>query len=174
MPVKQCPLNPEYMFTSQCRIKGCKYHSPFTKNKCLGLDIKFSSDEKPMSNAELLHYKFADKKIPIKEVDKIRKRSLEKAKLSVQLYNLVRHISEKCDPTQGSNYIRGTSDIIDEIISNPPLSLEVFGFETWMLEFLADEDFVSNVVGQKFKLKDALLLKPKKCNEFLNAVKELS
>jgi hypothetical protein len=169
--IKQCPLNDNYLFKTQCRINTCKFFSPTTANRCLGMDIVFSAEDKPVSDAELLRYKFPDKELTVKDVTLLRKKAVDRVKSLIVLHRLIHEISEKCDEGQGMNYVRGRSNIVDRVLDSEPLSLPMLDFQPWMLCFLFDEKFVTSTIGPKFKLKEALKLKTKDFSTFSKDVK---
>lgn len=169
----QCPLYEDYRFRTNCTISSCKNYSPFTPSRCLGIDTKFSSDDKTITDVELLHYKFNNKEISIKEVTAFRKRAVDRVKSVLVLYRLVSHISEKEDFSEGTKYQYGKYPIIDELVQNKPLRVKVLGFQPWMLKFIFDEKYVSKVVGPKFKVRQALGLKNKEYISIQEALKKL-
>ena len=169
--VKQCPLNEDYRFKSRCRVTTCKFYSPSTRNRCLGMDIRFSAEDKPVSDAELLRYKFPDKEMSVRDVTRVRKRAVEQVKSLIVLHHLIQEIGERFDESEGFEYTPGRSDAVDAVLSAEPLSLPMLDFKPWMLCFLFDEELVSSIVGPKFRLKDALKLKTKEFSEFAKDVK---
>lgn len=170
---KTCPLKQEYRFKTVCRIRTCKNFSPFTPNRCLGMDIRFSADDKPISDAELLMYKFGDKEMSVRDVSRIRKRSVERLKGTIMLQRLVGIFSEQHNKEEGLDYEEGRSLLVDEVLGNKPLSIPAVGFQPWMLKLLIDKELTSKLIGPKFKLQDALWMKAKDFSEFEGAVKVL-
>lgn len=171
---KQCPLEDSYRFRKQCAIKTCKNFSPFTPSRCLGLDTKFASDDKTISDGELLHYKFNDKEFSIKEVAQIRKKSVEKVKLILSLYRLINHIREHENPFDSFHYEPGSSEIIDTVLKLKPLRIKLLGFKPWMFKYILDEKYVESVTGPKFKVRSALGLKTKEYSNLVTSVHVLS
>lgn len=171
IPVKQCPLNEEYLFKTRCRVKTCKYYSPTTPNRCLGMDIRFSAEDSPVSDAELLRYKFPKEELTVKDITRIRKKLVERVKSFIALPFLIRKISETYSESDGLKYVKGKSYEVDAVLASPPLSLPVLGFEPWMLPFLLDEKFVAETIGPKFKLQDALKLKTREYTHFVKCVR---
>lgn len=169
-PVKQCPLQPDYKFRTQCRIRTCRNFTPCTESRCLALDTRFSSDDKTVSDGELLRYKFGDKEMSVKDVTKIRKRAVDSVMSSLSLYRLISAIMERHSREEGFAYVPGQSEIVDRVVTSKPLRIKLLRFEPWMLKFLLDTDFVSGVLETKFKVKDALRLKPAEYTELLNAI----
>ncbi len=169
--IKQCPLEDSYRFRTHCVIKSCKNYSEFTKNKCLGLDTKFAADDKPITDAELLHYKFSDLVDSIREVTNIRKRAVNRARLVVILYKIVTHIGEVEKPERGFAYTEGEHPIIDRLLDRKPLRIKMLEFKPWMLKFLFDEIYVEKIVGDKFKVRQMLDLKTKEYSNIVSIVK---
>ena len=170
---KQCPLNDDYRFLTQCTIKSCKNFSPFTVNRCLGLDVKFAGDDKPVSDIELLHYKFNDKEVSIKDVSYIRKKSVDNVKHILTLHKLISHIAEHETPISGVEYDIGVSPAIDNILNSKPLRIKLLGFKPWMLKFVFDDKYVESVIGNKFKTRHLLGLKTKEYSNIVNIIKTL-
>jgi len=170
MEIKTCPLHSGYKFKTKCCVTTCKFHSTRTRNNCLGLDITFSSEDKPFSDHELLHYKFPHKELSVKDVTKLRKRAVEQVKHLIMLQRIISVLTETKTETDGFNYVEGKSNIIDDLITSEPLTLKKLHFETWMLTLIFDESLTTSIVGAKFKLKDALQLSNK---DFLAAQKAL-
>lgn len=171
--IKQCPLNENYRFKSRCRVKTCKFFSPSTKNRCLGMDIRFSAEDKPVSDAELLRYKFPDKEMSVRDVTRVRKKSVERVKSLIVLHRIVQEIDNRYSEEEGLSYERGKSDIVDGVLDSMPLNLNLLDFKPWMLCFLLDEKLVTEIAGPKFKLRDALMMKTKEFSEFAKTVKIL-
>jgi len=169
--IKQCPLNENYLFKTRCRINTCKFFSPTTANRCLGMDIVFSAEDKPVSDAELLYYKFHDREMTVKDVARVRKKAIDRVKSLIILHRLIQTISEKCEVDQGMSYVPGRSKIVDRVLSAEPLSYPMLDFHPWMLCYLFDEKFITTHVGHKFKLKEALKLKTKDFSAFAKDVK---
>lgn len=170
---KRCPLHDTYRFKSQCRVTTCKFFSPFTPNRCLGMDMTFAGEDKPVSDVELLQFKFGDREMTVRDVARVRKKAVETVKGYVALYRLIQIVTDKCDESEGLYYEVGRSAIVDRMLTRKPLSLPRIGFKPWMLKFIVDEDFLREHAGPKFRLKDALRLKSKEHAEFTKAVKIL-
>lgn len=171
--IKQCPLNERYKFKTKCRITTCKFYSPVTRNRCLGMDIRFSAEDKPVSDAELLRYKFPDKEMTLRDTTRLRKKAVDRVKNLIVLHKLIHVIEEKMSPEEGLDYVEGKSEVVDRVLLTSPLSLPILNFKPWMLTLIMDEEIVSSVVGNKFRLKDALKLKTKEFSEFSKAVRIL-
>jgi len=169
--IKQCPLNENYLFKTRCRINTCKFFSPTTVNRCLGMDIVFSAEDKPISDAELLYYKFHDREMTVKDVARLRKKAVDRVKGLIILHRLIHTISEKCNADQGMQYLPGRSKTVDRVLSSEPLSYPMLNFQPWMLGYLFDDQFITANVGNKFKLKEALKLKTKDFSAFAKDVK---
>lgn len=165
IPVKQCPLVSDYQFKSHCRITTCKYYSPSTKNHCMSMDVKFSSDDNTISDAELLHYKFPDKEITTKDVARIRKTSVERLQNWLMLHTVIATILENYDESTGLVYVAGRSKLVDRILSEKPLCCPEFGFMPWMLTLLTDEDYPKSIVAS-FDFKATLGLSQKEYGTF--------
>lgn len=167
---KTCPLNKDYKFSTQCRLTTCKFFSPVTKNKCLGMDIKFSADDKGVADLELLRYKFPDKEMSVRDVTRIRKRAVEKVKSTLALYHVVQVLRSKYSEKDGMLYTPGEIHAIDIVLSRKPLSITVINFEPWMLKFIFDEEITFSILGTKLKLKECLGLKTKAISTLSRAV----
>lgn len=168
-----CPLYPGYRFKTQCRVTTCKFYSERTRTKCLGIDITFSAEDKPFSDGELLHYKFSNQELSLKEVSRIRKKAVEQVKNLIMLQRLVTVLAERHEEFDGFQYEPGRSSRVDKALTSVPLSLKKLDFETWMLPLLFDSSVTSEIVGPKFKLKEALMLTTKEFAELERAVKIL-
>ena len=171
--VKQCPLVESYRFRTQCCVETCKFHSPVTRNRCLGMDIRFSAEDKPFSDAELLRYKFSGQELSVKDVSRVRKKSVDQVKALIMLHHVIQVLRERYSPDAGLDYVEGKSKIVDDVLNSEPLSLERLDFEPWMLSLLFDEKVVEPIAGSKFKLKDALRVKTKDFSALTKAVKIL-
>lgn len=171
---KQCPLNENYRFRTKCTIRSCKNYSSFTETRCLGLDVKFASDDKTITDVELLHYKFDDREVSLKDVSNVRKKAVERVKNVLALYRLVSYIADKEDFTEGTNYQYGVSPNIDDLLRSKPLRIKLLGFQPWMLKFIFDEKYVKEVVGPKFKIQQVLGLKTKEYSSIVSSVKGMS
>lgn len=171
--VKRCPLHSGYRFKTQCRVTTCKFYSERTRSKCLGLDITFSAEDKPFSDGELLHYKFPKQELSVKEVSKIRKKSVDQVKNLIMLQHLVSALMGRYTEFEDFNYEPGKSDLVDNVLQSTPLCLKKLDFEIWMLPVLFDQDVTSKIVGPKFKLKEALKLTNKEFIALERAVRIL-
>lgn len=168
-----CPLFQGYRFKTQCRVTTCKFYSERTRTKCLGIDITFSAEDKPFSDGELLHYKFPNQELSLKEVSRIRKKAVEQVKNLIMLQRLVSVLAESHEDFEGFQYEVGRSTIVDRVLKDSPLALKKLDFETWMLPVLFDSSVTSEIVGPKFKLKEALKLSTKEFTELERSVKIL-
>lgn len=146
MTCKQCPLVADYKFQSNCVIKTCKYYTPATKNHCMMMDVTFSSDDSVVSDAELLHYKYNDKEITVKDVTRIRRRVVERVQIWFMFHRLIVAIKETFNPEEGFEYEIGRSNLLDKVLSSKPFNLPLFEFEPWMLTHLMDEEYCRNIV----------------------------
>ena len=157
--IKECPLFPEYLFKTKCTIKTCKYFSPAVELRCLVLSNSVDISNKSISDGELLEFKFFDTEMSEKEVSGIRKKSVEKVKNVIRLYNLFSYLRENYEAKEDITYEEG--DIVSKILERKPLSIDKLDFELWMFRYLIDDEFINKICGPKFKIKDALLMNKK-------------
>lgn len=170
MEVKTCPLYSGYKFKTKCCINTCKFHTTRTRNNCLGMDITFSAEDKPFSDPELLHYKFPEQELTVKDVSKIRKKAVDRVKHLILLQHIIGVLAETKSPKDGFNYVPGKSTLIDNLLTSKPLCLKKLHFEPWMLTLLFDDALTTSIAGAKFKLKDSLQLSNK---DFLSVQRAL-
>ncbi len=140
MKAHTCPLREEYMFKTTCTIETCKYYTEHTARKCLSLDVRFAASDK-VSDAELKLYKFPH--LSSQKLAQIRKLSLSRAENIVRLYVLIQQI----DQEQRTSWVYEPSPILDTFIARRPLCTAKLGFETWMLPFICDREYVTKHVG---------------------------
>lgn len=171
--VKKCPLNPAYCFKTQCRVTTCKFYSERTRNKCLGLDIKFSAEDKPFSDGELLRYKFPHKEMSVKDVSKVRKKAVDQVKNLIMLQHLFSALIGRYDEFGEFHYEPGKSELVDSVLQSEPLCLKKLDFEIWMLPLMFDPEVTTGIVGTKFKLREALKLSNKEFIALERAVRIL-
>lgn len=155
--MKKCPMCPRYKFKTTCRVTTCKMWTPITASNCLAIDIKFSAEDKPFSDGELLHYKFSDKELSVKDIAKIRRQAVDRVKGLIMLSQFILTLKEN-PPQQKYQHVPGKSKVVDAILNTPPLSLPRLEFESWMLPLIFDTELAEATIGKKFRLKDALQL----------------
>lgn len=139
MKAHTCPLRDEYMFKEKCSINTCKYHTDKTARRCLSLDVKFAASDK-VSDAELKLYKFPD--LTPQKIAQLRKLSVGRAENIVRLYVLIQKIEQESHVWKYE-----PSPILDTVIARRPLRIKMLGFESWMLYYLCDREYVVKHVG---------------------------
>lgn len=165
--IKTCPLEPEYKFKTRCKITTCKNYTPRTQNRCLGLDFKHTAvDDYNISDAELLHYKFPDKEMSVKDVTRIRKSIVTRITRWTQLYAIISHITTTC----AERRLRETQ-LIAEMADTKPFNVGLFKFKSWMFLYLVDEEFCRDIVPS-FNLRAHFKVTSKAFDTFVTEVKE--
>lgn len=164
--IKQCPLVPDYQFCSHCTIKTCVNYNPRTKNKCLSLDVRPSADV-PITDSELLHYKFPDKELTVKDVTRIRKRAEDRVHHWIMFHKILSFIDEQCV----EKHIK-LNDTVKSIVDSKPFNLPDFNFKPWHLLYLIDSKFCSTVVPI-FSFKELLGYVQSDYDDLCNEIKSL-
>lgn len=113
-----------------------------------------------MSDAELLHYKFPDKEVTLRDVTRIRRSAVERTQNWLMFHRVVSVILQTYDESTGLIYCPGRSKLLDTVLASKPLCLDVFQFQPWMLTLLIDPDYPKLVVPS-FSFRDTLLLSQK-------------
>lgn len=163
---KQCPLVADYKFCTQCVIKSCVNYSPRTASKCMRLDVRSISGEESITDSELLHYKFPDKDLTVKDVTRIRKRAIDRIHHWFMFHKIVSRIREM--PVRAIKEKR----VVRELLETKPFNLPLFKFESWMLLYLIDDKFCKSVVPL-FSLKELLGYVQTDYDDFCARIKSL-
>lgn len=177
--VNDCPLVEWFTFKGKCPIRTCKNHTERLSTGCLGIEYKFSSGDKVITDSELLIYKFPGQKMTSRSVSSLRKKTLNQVKYCMVLNEFIQYLEEVVQE-QNKNfiYIKGTNKYIDKVLEKSPLRFKRLGYKQWMLPYLADleywKDFVAKVgVDEKIKHANILLLRPKEHKDFIHAMHNL-
>jgi hypothetical protein len=162
----QCPLVSDYQFCTHCTIKSCVNYTPRTKNRCLSLDVRPSADS-PITDSELLHYKFPDKELSVKDVTRIRKRAEDRVHQWIIFHKVVTFINEQC-------VVRSikVNETISDLAKTKPFCLSEFNFKPWHLLYLVDSKFCNTVVPI-FSFKELLGYVQTDYEDFCNEIKSL-
>lgn len=166
--MKECPVESAYLFTTQCSIRSCKYHSEAVQDHCL-LRAGYVKDDKVLTDVELLKYKFPDTNLSEKEVGALRKKAVDRVKNVIMLYKCLTFIKENCNKVESFTY--SETGLIAELLSRKPLSISRLSFEPWMFVYLLDPAIVSLVCGPKFSVQAALFLKQREYQTLVSEVK---
>jgi len=169
---KQCPLVASYCFTSRCKITSCKNYTPTTANRCLALDVKAAAGDTPISDSELLLYKFPDKEITVKDVKRIRSKATDRMNSWIMFHHVVAHILNTEKPEQFI-YQAGRSQLVDSVIADKPLNVQDFNFMPWMLLKLVDEKYCTTIVPQ-FSFRSVLNLSQREYDAFSKDVRVMA
>ena len=148
--MNQCPLEESYKFRTKCRVTTCKMYNEQTACNCLSLDTTFAANEKTLSDAELIIYKFPGKNQ--REVASNRKRAVNRVSAVLALNQIVQHVRNNELPENGlnSSFMRRLPGDAKQLLKKsfrskifriPHLELEV-----WMLSFVLDIDYASKIV----------------------------
>ena len=160
--IKQCPLESRYKFKTKCRVTTCKNYTETTENNCLGLDVVFSEE---ISTVELKHYKFQDKSI--KDIEKLRKKSIERVRNMVSLFFAIQHIREKYKPFE-----MPLNDNLENLLDHVVLKNKILNFEPWLLRYIFVDSFMESITSKKFSLAQLLGFTPTVYNFYKNQVIE--
>lgn len=148
--MKKCPLNESYKFRTTCRIDTCKMHNAQTPNKCLAMDTTFASNDKTLSDAELIIYKFPG--MTQREVSTIRKRAVNRVQAVIALNQVVQHIRAKERPEDGLNRAfmqRLNSEakrLLKKSFRSKLFRIKHLDIEVWMMPFVLDTEYTNKVV----------------------------
>lgn len=149
-PLKQCPLEESYKFRTQCRVTTCKMYNEHTACNCLALDTTFASNEKSLSDAELIIYKFPGKSQ--REVASIRKRAVSRVSAVLALNQLVQHIRQNEKPEAGLNtaFMRllpgDAKQLLKKSFRSKIFKIKHLDLEVWMLPFVLDAEYTNKIV----------------------------
>lgn len=148
--MKQCPLEDSYKFRTKCRVTTCKMFNEQTACNCLALDTTFASNEKTLSDAELIIYKFPGKNQ--REVASIRKRAVSRVSAVLALNNLVQHIRQHEKPETGLNaaFMRrlpgDAKQLLKKSFRSKIFKIKHLDLEVWMLPFVLDPEYANKIV----------------------------
>lgn len=177
--VNDCPLVDWYKFKGKCPIRTCKNHTERLKTGCLGLEHKFSSGDKVITDSELLIYKFPKQRMTSRSVSSLRKKTLNQVKYSMVLSEFIQYLEDSIpESDRGFVYILGTDRYIDKALMKSPLRFRRLGYKQWMLPYLSHPGywnaFVTKAgVDEKIKHSDIFLLRPKEHKDFIEAMQSL-
>lgn len=150
IPLKQCPLEETYRFRTKCRVTTCKMYNEQTVCNCLGLDTTFASNDKTLSDAELVIYKFPGKNQ--REVASIRKRAVNRVSAVLALNQIVQHVRNKEVPENGlnSSFMRrlpgDAKQLLKKSFRSKIFKIKHLDLEVWMLPFVLDREYASKIV----------------------------
>lgn len=148
--MKQCPLHDKYRFRTACRIETCKMYNEQTPNKCLALDTTFASNDKTLSDAELIIYKFPG--MSQREVSTIRKRAVNRVQAVIALNQVVQHIRARERPEDGLNRAlmqRLSGDakrLLKKSFRSKLFRIKHLDIEVWMMPFVLNPEYANKVV----------------------------
>ena len=177
METNDCPLVDWYKFKDKCQIKTCKYYTSRYKSGCLGIEHKFASGEKVITDSEILYYKFPGEKMTARGVATLRKKTLQQVKFTVVLSSFIEYLEDNVSDNDFI-YIPGTSKTIDKALARSALRFKQLGYKQWMLPYLTHSQYwesfkKSTDVDKKIKHSDIFLLRPKEHRDFVRAVQSL-
>jgi len=150
--MKQCPLFDAYRFRTSCRVCSCKMYTDKTESRCLALDTTFASNDKTLSDAELVHYKFND--LTQREVASVRKRAVNRVRAVIALHSVIQHVQAKERPENGLNRAlmqHLSSDakrLLKKSFRSKLFGIRPLGIEAWMMPFVLDQEYTQKIVPQ--------------------------
>lgn len=163
IPLKQCPLEETYRFRTKCRVTTCKMYNEQTACNCLGLDTTFAANDKALSDAELVIYKFPGKNQ--REVASIRKRAVNRVSAVLALNQIVQHVRHKEVPENGlnSSFMRrlpgDAKQLLKKSFRSKIFNIRHLDLEVWMLSFVLDKEYTSKIVPDLDKFAVHLLFR---------------
>lgn len=167
-----------FIFKEKCPITTCQYHTVRTKRGCLSLDRKESAD-RTMSPREIFYYKLSPlqqfAQCDYRQIEILVKKTQSKARLIIVLHAYLTKLSES-DVNQSFEYRPRVSIIVDSTHSYLEQTFSIY--RPWMLLHLIDEETFSEssqfYTKSDLSLGSALLLTPKKFDQFCSAVRYMS
>jgi hypothetical protein len=165
--VKECPIEPAYLFKTNCTIETCKYYAVSVDSHCLSL-AGIMEGERSLTDAELLLYKYPKTNMSEKDVSALRRKATDRVRAVVSLYACLVHIKEYCDKVEDFAY--SDKGIVSELAKKNPLSIIKLGFEPWMFVYLLDDSVLADVCGPKFQLRVALALNQREYQTLMSEV----
>lgn len=148
--MKQCPLQDEYRFKTQCRIATCKMYNEKTPCRCLAMDTSFAANDKSMSDAELVFFKFPNHSQ--REVASIRKRAVSRVQAVLALNQVVRHVQNHERPEHGlnSHMMRQlpseAKQLLKKSFRSKLFRIRHLDIQVWMLPFVLDFEYANRIV----------------------------
>lgn len=161
--MKQCPLTDQYRFRTKCSIKTCKYYSETTNSNCIGIDTKFAAHDKPITDSELVMYKFPN--MNAREVAGIRKRSVNRVQAVISLSKIVAYVRTYEQPSDGLNAALlselplDVEAIVRKTIRSKVFKIQPLNLEVWMLPFVVDTEYTNQIGVSLEKFAPYLLFK---------------
>lgn len=176
MSINLCPesIDFEFKFEGQCPISSCQHCTKATKNGCLFLDRKESSD-KPITNKEISYYKrghFPEfKDYDQKALDSLVRQSQARARAAICMQHYINWLSDN-ELDRNLEYVPQYA-LVHE--TQNYLSQTFDSYEPWMIFHMNDEEKFDQVVrslaSTDITLGQALgRMTPKKYQSFCQAL----
>ena len=121
----------------------------------MALDIKFASDDKIITDSELVLYKRPD--LTVKEMAALRKKSISDASDIIALQKVVEYIRDNANPSDGFNMdmVRGFDkpirQLCRQVIMSPAFKSKQLRCEPWMLSFIFKPKYTKPILTNASK-----------------------
>jgi hypothetical protein len=136
-PIYDCRYIENFKFHTCC-LKRCKNYSETVSSKCLAIERVESTSDKPISDAELLHYKMKSEGVQLRMVSIRRKEAVDRVKSTFILEKFIQYIDQNFEPHADFK----NRAIFEELEDKLPLRSKMLKFEHWMWFYFTAETYL--------------------------------